>query len=42
MIQKILFSQPRPETAHNPYSRLEEQYGVQCDFTVQDIKNSGN
>lgn len=32
MIQKILFSQPRPETAHNPYSRLEEQFGVQCDF----------
>ena len=32
MIQKILFSQPQPETAHNPYSRLTEQYGVQCDF----------
>ena len=32
MIHKILFSQPRPETAHNPYSRLEEQFGVQCDF----------
>jgi len=32
MIKKILFSQPRPETAHNPYTRLEEQYGVQCDF----------
>ena len=32
MIQKILFSQPRPETAHNPYSRLEEQFGVQCEF----------
>ena len=29
---KILFSQPRPETAHNPYSRLEEQFDVQCDF----------
>ena len=32
MIQKILFSQPQPETAHNPYSRLTDQYGVQCDF----------
>jgi uroporphyrinogen-III synthase len=32
MIHKILFSQPRPENAHNPYSRLEEQFGVQCDF----------
>lgn len=32
MIQKILFSQPKPETAHNPYSRLEEQFGVKCDF----------
>ena len=32
MIKKILFSQPQPSTVHNPYSRLEEQYGVQCDF----------
>ena len=32
MIHKILFSQPQPGTAHNPYSRLEETYGVQCDF----------
>ena len=32
MIQKILFSQPRPETAHNPYTRLEEQFNVQCEF----------
>lgn len=32
MIKKILFSQPRPTMAHNPYTRLEEQYGVQCDF----------
>lgn len=32
MINKILFSQPQPETQHNPYSRLTEQYGVQCDF----------
>ncbi len=31
-IKKILFSQPQPTTAHNPYSRLEEQYGVECDF----------
>lgn len=32
MIQKILFSQPQPTIAHNPYARLEEQFGVQCDF----------
>ena len=32
MIQKILFSQPRPITEHNPYSRLAEQFGLQCDF----------
>ena len=32
MIKKILISQPCPDTAHNPYSRLEEHYGVQCDF----------
>ena len=32
MIQKILFSQPRPATEHNPYTRLEDQFGVQCDF----------
>ena len=32
MIQKILFSQPRPSTEHNPYSRLEQQFGVHCDF----------
>ena len=32
MIQKILFSQPRPATEHNPYSRLEDQFDVQCDF----------
>ena len=32
MIKKILFSQPRPTMAHNPYTRLEDQYGVQCDF----------
>lgn len=32
MIKKILFSQPRPAIEHNPYSRLGEQFGVQCDF----------
>ena len=32
MIKKILFSQPRPESQHNPYTRLEEMYNVQCDF----------
>ena len=32
MIQKLLFSQPRPSTEHNPYSRLEQQFGVKCDF----------
>lgn len=32
MIKKILFSQPRPATEHNPYSRLEGQFDVQCDF----------
>ena len=32
MIKKILFSQPRPTTERNPYTRLEEQFGVECDF----------
>ena len=32
MIRKILISQPRPETDRNPYSRLEQQFGVVCDF----------
>ena len=32
MIKKILISQPQPSTDRNPYSRMEEQYGVQCDF----------
>lgn len=32
MIKKIIFSQPRPGTEHNPYSRLESQFGVECDF----------
>lgn len=40
MIKKILFSQPNPTTAHNPYSRLEEQFGVQCDF-LQFIHTEG-
>ena len=29
---KILFSQPHPETLRNPYTKLEEQFDVQCDF----------
>ena len=33
MIKKLLFSQPRPSTEHNPYTRLETQFGVQCDFS---------
>lgn len=40
MIKKILFSQPNPATAHNPYTRLEEQFGVQCDF-LQFIHTEG-
>lgn len=32
MIKKILISQPRPATERNPYSALEQQFGVQCDF----------
>lgn len=32
MIKKILFSQPQPGIGHNPYSRLTEQYDVECDF----------
>ena len=32
MIKRLLFSQPRPTTEHNPYSRLEGQFGVECDF----------
>ena len=31
-IRKILVSQPRPTTDHNPYSELEEQFSVTCDF----------
>lgn len=32
MIQKILFSQPRPANENNPYARLEKQFNVQCEF----------
>jgi uroporphyrinogen-III synthase len=31
-IKKILVSQPQPGTGHNPYTDLEEQFGVECDF----------
>lgn len=29
---KILISQPRPQTARSPYSDIEEEHGVVCDF----------
>ena len=32
MIKKILISQPRPATERNPYSEMEEEYGVTFDF----------
>ena len=32
MIKKILISQPRPATERNPYSAMEKQYGVECEF----------
>lgn len=32
MIKKILVSQPRPQSEHNPYSDLATHYGVECDF----------
>lgn len=32
MIQKILVSQPKPIVEHNPYSMLETNHGVTCDF----------
>lgn len=32
MIQKILITQPRPLTDHNPFSAMEKHYGVQFDF----------
>ena len=31
-VQKILISQPRPQLDRNPYSDMENSYGVQCDF----------
>lgn len=31
-IRKILVSQPRPLTEHNPYSEMARQYGVEFDF----------
>ncbi|MCQ2311473.1 MAG: uroporphyrinogen-III synthase [Paludibacteraceae bacterium] len=31
-IHKILVSQPRPTTERNPYSQMEEDFGVQFDF----------
>ena len=32
MIKKILISQPRPATERNPYSAMEKQFGVECEF----------
>lgn len=32
MIKKILVSQPRPQSEHNPYADLEKRFGVECDF----------
>ncbi|MBO7408685.1 MAG: uroporphyrinogen-III synthase [Paludibacteraceae bacterium] len=31
-IKKILVSQPRPATEHNPYAEMESKYGVTFDF----------
>ena len=31
-VSKILVSQPRPATEHNPYAELEEVYNVKFDF----------
>ena len=31
-VKKILISQPRPQVERNPYSGMENDYGVQCDF----------
>ncbi len=31
-ITNILISQPRPQTERNPYSDMEAQFGVHCDF----------
>lgn len=32
MIKKILVSQPRPQSDHNPYADISARYGVECDF----------
>ena len=32
MIKKILISQPQPLSEHNPYTKMEEQFGVKFDF----------
>ena len=31
-VKKILISQPRPQTGRNPYTDMEADFGVQCDF----------
>ena len=31
-IKKILVSQPRPLSTRNPYTDMEAEYGLQCDF----------
>ena len=31
-VKKILISQPGPQVERNPYSGMENDYGVQCDF----------
>jgi uroporphyrinogen-III synthase len=31
-VKKILISQPRPQVERNPYSGMENEFGVQCDF----------
>ena len=32
MIKRILVSQPSPATEHNPYTEMQQRYGVQFDF----------
>lgn len=39
-VKKILISQPRPQVERNPYSGMENEFGVQCDF-YQLIKIEG-
>lgn len=39
-INKILVSQPRPLSSRNPYTDMEAEFGVQCDF-LQLIKIEG-